>query len=297
MEITNTYTGHKGPIYSLTPGRDGKFLSGSGDGSVVEWNSSGPDEGELMVTVSKAVFSLRLLVDKRTLLIGNEAGGLHVIDLEKKQEVHLFEVHQKGIFDITELGDGKVACTGGDGTLSIWNITPDPDAPLTLYRQIPIADEKLRQMALSPDGEMLAMACGDGTVRVVDTGIFNELHTLERHTNGATCLAYHPTKPVLISGGKDGHLRFWHCGDNYRALYVVPAHSGTIYSIAFNADGDQCATASRDKTVKLWDPNSFDPTERLERTNGGHSHSVNSALWLGNKLITGSDDRTIRVWE
>lgn len=297
MKLQNTYTGHKGPIYSLAPGRNGKFFSGSGDGRVVEWNSSGPDEGELIVTVSKAVFSLILLADEKTLLIGNEIGGLHVIDLEKKQEVQLFEVHQKGIFDFIELRDGKIASTGGDGTLSIWNITGYPDAPLELYRQIPFADEKLRQMALSPDGEMLAMACGDGTVRVVDTGIFNELHTLERHTNGATCLAYHPTKPVLISGGKDGHLRFWHCGENYRALYVVPAHSGTIYSLAFNANGNQCTTASRDKTVKLWDPNSFDPTGRLERSNDGHTHSVNSAFWLGDRLITGSDDKTIRVWQ
>ena len=296
MELTNTYTGHKGPIYSLTPGRDGKFLSGSGDGSVVEWNSSGPDEGELIVTVSKAVFSLRLLADKRTLLIGNEIGGLHVIDLERKQEVQLFEVHQKGIFDIAELGDGKIACTGGDGSLSIWNLTADREAPLTLYRQIPIADEKLRQMAVSPDFKLLAITCGDGTVRIVDTEIYNELYTLEIHPKGATCVAYHPTKPVLISGGKDGHLRFWHCGENYRALYVIPAHGGTIYSIAFNAKGNQCATASRDKTIKLWEPNSFDPIGRLERSNHGHTHSVNALLWLGDRLITGSDDRSIRVW-
>lgn len=297
MKLQHTYTGHKGPIYTLSKGRNGKFFSGSGDGRVVEWKGAGPDEGELIVTIPKAVFSLLLLSDERTLLIGNEAGGLHVIDLEKKLEIQLFEVHQKGIFGIVDIGNGKIACTGGDGSLSIWNVTNNTSAPLKLYRQIPFGDEKLRQMVLSPNGEMLAMACGDGTIHVLDTDVFNELHTLDGHKNGATCVAYHPSKPVLISGGKDGHLRFWHCGENYRALYVVPAHGGTLYSIAFNASGDQCATASRDKTIKLWDPGSFDPTGRLERTNGGHTHSVNDVLWLGDTMITGSDDRTIRLWQ
>lgn len=295
MELRHTYTGHIGPIYTLSAGRKGKFFSGSGDGRVVEWSCAGPDEGELIVTVPKAVFRLLLLADDRV-LIGNEAGGLHVIDLEKKQEVQLFEVHQKGIFGIVDLGNGKIACTGGDGSLSIYHVTANSSTPLKLYRQIPFGDDKLRQMVVSPDGKILAIACGDGTIRVLDTEVFNELHTLDGHKNGTTCVRFHPSKPVLISGGKDGYLRFWHCGENYRALYVVPAHGGTIYSIAFNTNGDRCATASRDKTIKLWDPGTFDPAGRLERSNGGHTHSVNDVIWLGDTLITCSDDRTIRVW-
>ena len=140
------------------------------------------------------------------------------------------------------------------------------------------------------------MACGDGTVRVLDTEHFNERHTLQAHEGGALSVAFHPTKPALVSGGKDGHLRLWHTDEQCREVLALPAHKSSIYRIAFNAEGTVCATASRDKSAKCWAADTFAPLARLDRTAGGHSHSVNAVLWSGDALITGSDDRSVLAW-
>ena len=95
------------------------------------------------------------------------------------------------------------------------------------------------------------------------------------------------------------HMRSFKDGDT---IYVepwraqaFPVHKAGIYAIAFDPSG-KCATASRDKTAKLWDSATFDPLARLDRLAGGHSHSVNAVCWVGGTLLTGGDDRIIHAW-
>ena len=60
------------------------------------------------------------------------------------------------------------------------------------------------------------------------------------------------------------------------------------------------ATASRDKTMKIWDANNFKLLKVIDTVrNGGHINSVNTLRWskYNNWLISGSDDRSIIIWE
>jgi len=56
------------------------------------------------------------------------------------------------------------------------------------------------------------------------------------------------------------------------------------------------ASAGRDKAVKLWDGRNLDPMWRHESRSGGHTHSVNAVLWLGELLLSAGDDRVIRAF-
>lgn len=288
------FTGHQGPIYTLAAGDAPRtFLSGSGDHRVVRWSLDDPGQGTLLANAKAAVFALTMAADGHLLLIGDEHGGLHVIDRTEAAETQLEHVHRKGIFAIVPLSEERLACAGGDGSISIWQV----GTGLSLLRRIPLCEEKVRGLALSPAGDLLAVACGDGTVRVLDTMDLNERHTLQAHERGATSMAWHPHKPALLSGGKDGHLRLWRSDRGFAPLLDLKAHSGAIYAITFDAEGRQCATASRDKTVKVWDARSFDVRTRLDRAAGGHTHSANALCWLGPTLLSGGDDRHVIAWD
>lgn len=291
---TATFNGHRGAVYALCGLDGGRFLSGGGDGLLVRWHLERPDEGELLADVNGAVFALARSNDDALLYAGDEHGGLHVIDLRERREVLLDHSHRKGIFCITPLADGRLACAGGDGVLSIWST--DASRELRELRRIPLSEGKLRGHAWSPDGRWLAVACADGNVRVLDASDLNELHTLKGASEGVSCVAWHPRKPVLLAGGKDGHLRLWHSGEDFRPLHTLAAHSGTIYGITFNSDASLFATAGRDKTAKLWDANTMDAIARLDRAANGHTHSVNTVCWLGDRLLTGGDDKRILAW-
>lgn len=291
---TLRFTGHKGSVYVLCPAREPRwFLSASGDGSVVRWNMDQPATGITEARIGRAIFAL--LRKGNLLFIGDEDGGLHVTDMEARQETQLERAHVKGIFSIVELPGERLAVAAGDGSLSIWK---QGGTRLSLQRKIPLCDEKVRGLAVNKASTLLAVACGDGTIRILDTTDLNERYTLPGHERGANSLAWHPRKPVLVSGGKDGHLRLWRTDADFAPMHAFPAHKDTIYSIAFSPDGKCLASAARDKTAKLWNAETFDPVKRMDRNAGGHGYSVNAVLWMGNEaLLTASDDKAIVAWK
>ena len=79
------------------------------------------------------------------------------------------------------------------------------------------------------------------------------------------------------------------------ARLTLRGHRDCVWSIAWSPDGSKLATASWDKTAKVWEAG----TGRELLTLRGHQSPVWSIAWSpdGSKLATASDDKTAKVWE
>jgi WD40 repeat protein len=294
MEPLQRLEGHRGPVYALAPAATaGHFISAGSDGVVALWSVQGGD-ARAITRVEEAIFSLLLLPEHGLLVAGTEGGHIHVVDLKDGRERHCFAVHQRGVFDLVALAPSRFAAAAGDGTLSIWDVAAD--GRCTLWRQLPLGEGKLRGLCHLQQEGWLAVACGDGPIRLLETGLFNEVHTLAGHAEGALCVTRHPTKRALLSGGKDGHLRGWALEGTPREVLALPAHRSAIYRIGARADGALLASVGRDKAVKVWDGHDLSPLARHEGRGVGHTHSVNCLLWVDDVLISGGDDRVLRVF-
>lgn len=295
MKTCSTFQGHKAAIYALCQGSEpGTFLSAGGDGVVVRWHVDAPDDGTGLVNVGEPVFSLHLIAQRSLLLIGTGTGRLVVVDLKTRREIQALGAHTKGIFRITELENDMLAGAGGDGTLSIWRIADEPSHALTSVRRIPLCEEKLRDIVRSSDRQRIIVACGDGSLRELDLPRLNERQRFAGHEKGANCAVFHPSKPVLVSGGKDGHVRIWHADG--RLALEWPAHKGSLYATSFDPTDRYLVTVGRDALVKVWDANTMDPVVRSAREKQAHTHSINAVLWIGEVLLTASDDRRVQGW-
>ena len=78
-------------------------------------------------------------------------------------------------------------------------------------------------------------------------------------------------------------------------LQTFEGHSSSVYSVAFSDDSSRLASASRDRTVKIWDTVSGECLRTLE----GHSDWVYSVAFSddSSRLASASDDGTVKIWD
>ncbi|PSB42152.1 hypothetical protein C7B67_25675 [filamentous cyanobacterium Phorm 6] len=74
----------------------------------------------------------------------------------------------------------------------------------------------------------------------------------------------------------------------------LEGHSRSVISVAFSPDGKTLASASDDKTIKLWNLQ----TQKELKTLSGHSSVVISVAFSpdGKTLASASEDKTIKLW-
>ena len=76
---------------------------------------------------------------------------------------------------------------------------------------------------------------------------------------------------------------------------TLNGHSDEVYSVSFSRDGKTLASASHDKTIKLWDVD----TGKEKTTLMGHSDEVLSVAFSpdGKTLASASSDNTVLLWD
>jgi WD40 repeat protein len=298
IERTHTCTGHRASVYALAPGRDNRhFISAGGDGWVVEWNLDNPETGLLVASTDSNIFSLCRLPDAQ-LAAGNMNGGLHWINLREPEKARLMQSHKKGIFDLRIIGN-RLFSAGGDGVLTVWNIGSQyPEMSIQL------SAAALRCIAYTPERDELAIGSSDSRIIFLDASTMRVTGEIrDAHTSSVFSLAYAPDGKTLLSGSRDAFLRIHSLSDNGNWMRDprspdLAAHLFTINHIVFSPDASLFATASRDKTIRLWD---FQTGQLLKVTDvirhGGHVNSVNRLMWTEDALLSASDDRTVSIWK
>jgi len=137
----------------------------------------------------------------------------------------------------------------------------DPKVLLDKYKpkqlKIVTPDAQLCTARFSPDGKVLVAGSFVGTVRRFDPNAdaFTELPELKIHHAFVQCLVFHPDSQRLFSADSWGNITC--TGDiaakETKTLWALPeAHGTWVRKLALSPDGTTLASASLDKTIKLW---------------------------------------------
>lgn len=285
-------TGHSAGIYSLA--YDGNFLySGSADHFVTRWNLETGIQDKFSIQFENPVYSICLFNENKFLAVGLPTGDLHIFDLEQKKEIKFFTQHKKALFALTEnVRKKQLYVADAEGNLSVWDAIS-----LELLIYLPLDCGKIRRIAVSNQGDYFILTGQDGFIRVFDSEFFNEMATFHAHKDGVTAVMFHPKNvDWILSGGKDALLKCWNWKEG-KLLVEIPGHNYVIYDIVSINNGEQFITASRDKTIKVWNTDQLSFLQRLDSKVGGHRHSVNCLVRLDeSKFVSGSDDKRVIVW-
>ncbi len=284
--------GHAGAIYTCA--FDGQFVyTGSADKYVTRWLISKGIQDNFAINLGQSVYSIEFINSKSQLVVGLSTGSIHVFDLELKKEIKHFTQHIKPVFAIkSNEFKSQLYIGDADGNLSVWN-----SEKLELMIYLPLDCGKIRNISVSENGDLFVLSCQDGTTRIFESTHFNEIITFDSHKGGATTAHFHPlNQDLLLTGGKDALLKMW----DWKSMVQVkslPAHNYVIYSILFLENGEKFVTASRDKSIKIWDSETIEVLQKLDFKVGGHRHSVNSLTKISEESFSSvGDDKKVIIW-
>src|SRR5690606_23900037 len=115
-----------------------------------------------------------------------------------------------------------------------------------------------------------------------------------------TALCFSPDGQYLLTGGRDAQLNVLETV-RFTVVNTFTPHLFTVYAIKYHPFLPIFATASRDKTIKIWSSDDFRLLRVISLERGFDSHvlSVNDLIWNGykNQLISVSDDKRALVWD
>jgi WD40 repeat protein len=178
---------------------------------------------------------------------------------------------------------------------------PGTPAKLQLALQVgPLSP--VATLAFSPDGKLLA-AGSYGLATIWNLESVQPARTLTGVLGSVSCLRFNPAGTVLaVAGGQPGakgEIRLFAVAD-WKLLATLPGHADVVSAVAFTADGKKLASASFDKTVRVWDLESAAPAPPrpiLELT--GHSDFVYAVSFTpdGKAILSASKDRTVKLVE
>ncbi|CAB4303182.1 unnamed protein product [Prunus armeniaca] len=179
------------------------------------------------------------------------------------------------------------------GTVCIWNYQTQ-----TMAKSFEVTELPVRSAKFIARKQWVVAGADDMFIRVYNYNTMDKVKVFEAHTDYIRCVAVHPTLPYVLSSSDDMLIKLWDWDKGWVCTQIFEGHSHYVMQVTFNPkDTNTFASASLDRTIKIWNLGSPDPNFTLD----AHQKGVNCVDYFtgGDKpyLITGSDDHTAKVWD
>jgi DNA-binding beta-propeller fold protein YncE len=189
--------------------------------------------------------------------------------------------------------DGTQLLVGGYHEITIWN--PEDGK---LIRRIGNVGQRTYAVHYSPDGSLIAVACGApgrlGEVRLFKPDSGELVRVLGMTTDVVFDCAFSPQGDRLAAAAADATIRVFDVATGAEPL-TITSHSDWVFAVAWNADGTKLASASRDKTAKVFDAKTGD----LLVTYSGHNQPVRGVMFHpdGAEVFSTGSDNKLHRWK
>jgi WD40 repeat protein len=226
---------------------DGTALAtGAGDRTVCLWNLEQERRLFQLPACDNAIAAVSFHPDNRRLAVVGFCNSLQIVDIATGQSTQRRDCACADLRTVTFSRDGtRMAVAGRNGPLQLWSITS-----AALERDIETDGRVVRALAFSPDGRWLASAGEGPVIRVSDVATGVEVMSLPARPAKVFALLFLDNQR-LAAGGSDNRIHIWDL-ESRLAIHELVGHTGTVASLARDADANTLVSGSYDTTVRVW---------------------------------------------
>lgn len=271
--------------------------------------------GESRLRHADRVNAVAYSPDGTKLVTASRDGTAKVWDLGNGRELLTYRGHRDTpvdsktqanvlrVADVAFSPDGKSVASVCENELHIWD--PQTGKASTKITRSENPEKPFKAVAFSPDGESVAAGGDDQVLRVYSIEAEKPTFVSPPQAGRIEGIAFAPNGKLIASVNNVGQLTVYCPGaPNPVALGTPVSNTGEAYDVAFTADSSGLLTAGKDSRAKLTagpkpDGQNDGNTAQTLREYVGHTEAVRSldVNKEGKLMVTGSADRTVRVWD
>ena len=242
--VTEPFRGHAGIIWSIAFSQDGKtIVSASSDRTIRFWDLQGNEVKPPLRGHLGLINSVAISPDGDRVVSSSSDNTVRLWNVDDNPVSQVLRGHQGHVKDIAISSDGEFTISAGqDSTVRLWDRSGIPvGKPFIGHQNV------VNTVAIASDNKLIASGSRDKTIRLWNkTG--DLIHTLVGHEAEVTSVAIH--KNIIVSASEDKTICLWDTQGN--SMATLSGHEDGVTSVAISPDGSKIASASRDRTVRLW---------------------------------------------
>lgn len=244
-----TFTGHKGEIKSVAfvPGKR-EFYTSGGDGKVLRWNLDNKEQNlQVIYSGTEIVEVLSVSPDANWLACGGDKSGIKMIPLKGNSIGYDLIGHTGKIKSLVFSFDGKYLYSASlDGKVLKWDLSARTSKNVTTDLL------QINSIDISSNGKYLAGVSRNGEGLVWNPEETSDNFRIETEGKVIKIVRFKPDENTLAIGYTNGSVELWDISSK-KKISGINAHTSEVNDIRFNNKYFQMATASSDKSMRIWD--------------------------------------------
>uniref|UniRef100_A0A667XWD3 Notchless protein homolog 1 n=1 Tax=Myripristis murdjan TaxID=586833 RepID=A0A667XWD3_9TELE len=294
---TSSLQGHTEAVISTAFSPTGKYLaSGSGDTTICLWDPvTGQQMGKTLTGHTKWITwlcwePLHLNPECRYLVSSSKDCTIRIWDTVLGRSEKILTGHTQSVTCVKWGGDGLLYTSSQDRTVKVWRAKDGVQC-----RTLQGHAHWVNTLALSTDYILRTGAFEPATATVNAQDVTGSLEELKEKALQRYNKVRGTAPERLVSGSDDFTLFLWNPAEDKKPLARMTGHSALVNEVLFSPDTRLLASASFDKSIKIWDGR----TGKYLMSLRGHVAAVYQVAWSADSrlLVSGSSDSTLKVWD
>jgi WD40 repeat protein len=284
--------GHRFPVVSMSVARGNRLVSAASDGSLHVWDLARMREQSASMVGEIPQRLMLISPDGRWLLSIDDLTDYTLTDVTTGKVIYQRRLPRSDRCHFLAFApDSKTMLLGNSSQIVLFDSATGKELRRLSAGAICCA-------TFAPDGKRLAVGYGGPRVEVFDSLTLKSQLVIELPTNGDSHepevhhVVFSPDGRTLAFSRREAVLHLWDV-ERGKPIGTIRHEGMGICSSVFSADGRFLATGNDNGKLALWEV----ATRKLILELGSHENSIKALAFHGRRLISGSADSTILVWD